>query len=105
MLVGRLRHIIEIERVDEVQDTFGGIDKVWNVLYRAYSAVEPLLGREYHMAGAERSESTTRFRMRYVEDITPKDRLVFDNTIYDIPSVVNHQERDTEVIVMAKERS
>lgn len=109
MQPGRLRKQLSIQRQVTTVDAVGQLVDTWNLLVTRMAAVEPLNGREYFNASGENSNVSTRIRMRYdatVGSAKPYDRIV-DQSVspqieYDIESVINPNERNTEVIFMCR---
>jgi SPP1 family predicted phage head-tail adaptor len=105
MRSGRLRHFAIIERQDTTPDTYGQLENIWTTIADRSVSVEPLNGREYFNASGERSEVTTRIRMRYDSEtaqIKPYDRITIGDAVYDIVSVINVQQRNRELVLMCK---
>lgn len=60
--------------------------KEWEDVDTLWAAREPIRGREFFSAAADRAEITVRYKIRYREGITSEMRLVDtrDNRIYEI---------------------
>lgn len=105
MRSGRLRHRVRIERATETQNAFGEPVKGWSLLGEVWAGIEPLRGNERFQAQAVQSSEDVRIVMRFnpdLSDISTKDRVVFGAKVYDINAVLNIDERNREVHVMAK---
>lgn len=104
MNAGRLRHTITLQKYTKTPDGEGGWDKTWNdTVTSVRASVEPLLGREYLMAGQIQERVTTRIRMRYRTDVTGEWRVKHGNRIYEIDSVMNPREMNRETVLMCRE--
>jgi SPP1 family predicted phage head-tail adaptor len=103
MRAGRLRHRVTIQQRAGTQDSYGQEDDDWNDVDTVWAAVEPLRGREFLEARREGAEVTTRIVTRYRSGITPAMRVSYDSRTFDIVSVINVDERDSELQLMCRE--
>ena len=103
MRAGKLRHRIEVQTATETQDAYNQPTAVWATAVTLSGSIEPLSGRERLIAGAVTGEVTTRVRMRYDANITPKARLLHGARVFDIAAVMNREDRDAEVEVLCRE--
>lgn len=108
MQISRLRHRVSLQRLlpgSPAQDAGGVPDEQWTTLFTCWADVAPLRGRELVAAQQVASEVTGTVRIRYRSDfqLTSKDRVLFDTRVYDVVSVVNHDERNREVILYVRE--
>ena len=65
---------------------------------RAY--VEPLSGRELFAAQQVNAETTTRITIRYVSGITAAMRIVHEDVVYNIQSIIDPEMRHAWLIMM-----
>ncbi|MCK9326407.1 MAG: phage head closure protein [Bacteroidales bacterium] len=100
---GELRHRVAIQRKTVVRDTFGGETVSWTDVATAWMSLKPLSGRELYAAQQAHAETTHKAIMRYVAGITPNDRLKYGERIFDITSVLNHEEKSVYLIIEARE--
>ena len=100
---GRLRHKIDIE-IQSTTNTYGSQSETWTVFLRQISAsIEPISGKEYFSSNTMNPEVTHKIRLRYHTGIDPKMRIKFGTRYFDIQSVINFEERNRELLLMAKE--
>lgn len=110
MRPGRLRHRVTLQqRVESTRNTFGEVEPTWLVTAYRHAQVSPLTGKEYIQAQQVQADVTHRIVMRADQDtlaLTPKWRIGLDGTsrVFDILSVLNIDERDRMVEVMAMEK-
>jgi len=105
MKAGKLRQVVSVERQDLAVDEFGERVDTWVKLFDGRASIEPISGREYMTQSGAHSEVTTKLRIRYDDTrgtVEPKDRVVHGAIVYDIISVININERDRELVLMAK---
>jgi len=124
---GKLRHRITIQEPISIQDTYGqpnvwidvgapsGIGNItdevitaaiaepWADVATIWASIEPLSGREFFAAQQVNAEVTTRIRTRYLAGIKSSMRVVYGSRIFDIQSIIDIEERHTEMHLMCKE--
>lgn len=102
MIIGKLRHRIEIQTASEAADSLGQMTKTWTTAVTRYAAIEPLSGRELIQAQQVNSEITHKVTLRYYA-VTSKMRFKFGSRYFEIMSVINKEERNLETVCMCKE--
>lgn len=103
MRAGRLRHVITIQQATETRDSVGAIIRTWATYDTVRASIEPLNGREYFNASQVQAEVSTRIRVRYLDGLTSKMRILFGSRIYDIKAIINDKERNFEMTLMCVE--
>ena len=106
MRAGRLRHRLRFERATETQNQFGEPVQSWDIITVTWGAIEPLRGAERQRANQTAASEDVRIVARYnseIADLKPDDRCAFKLKIYDIKAILNIDERNKEIHVMAKE--
>jgi SPP1 family predicted phage head-tail adaptor len=101
---GRFRKRIDIVEVKTTRSSSGALVPSESVFACAWAAIEPLNGRELFDAARESVSISTRVRMRPIEGVTEAMHVDFEGRKYDIETVINHNERDREMILMCSER-
>lgn len=91
---GMLRHKITIERESQVQDNVGGYSSSWSTLSQPFAFIKPMSGNERFWANRLESNLTHRIFLRYITDITTKDRIIYDGREFQIRAIINVEERD-----------
>lgn len=104
MRAGDLRHQIEIQRYTEIQNDYGEITQTWNTIHTMRASVNPLSGKEYFASQQINAEVTHKVYIRYVADIKPSDRILFNTRIFNITSIINYQERNITLELMCIEK-
>ncbi len=100
---GKFNKRITLQCPKSVRDDEGIVTEEWTDVATVWAAVEPLRGREYFAAAAVNQENTVRFRMRYRRGVTARMRLLYDNRVFDIKSVIDVNERHQEMLLMCQE--
>lgn len=103
MRAGLLRHKVTIQTATETQDAIGQRVSTWAALATRWAAIEPMTGREYHGSEALQSEVTHKIRLRHVEDVTAKMRVIYGSRTFEIISAINVGERDKQLHLMCRE--
>jgi SPP1 family predicted phage head-tail adaptor len=76
--VGRLRHRVKIQRLDEsTRDASGQVVPTWVDVATVFASVEAVGGREMLASGQVQADTTYRVCMRHREDVGPKNRLIW----------------------------
>lgn len=89
MLAAKLRHRVNLESATLTRDAWGGIIETWGVVASQLPAdITILSGRELLSAQALQSGITARITLRYRNDITPTMRVIHNNKIYSIQSII-----------------
>lgn len=100
---GKLRNKIVIQQHSGNKDSCGQPDDVWPDYKTVWASIEPINGREFFAAQQINAEIDVRIRIRYCSGVKPSMRCVFGAKIYDIQSVIDFEERHTEMQLMCKE--
>ena len=103
MKAGELDQLVIIQSPTETRDAGGAVVVTWDDLVTAWAAIEPLRGRELIAAQAEASEISGKIRMRYVDGVTSKCRVVHGGKIYDILAAVNPKTRGEALELYVRE--
>ena len=103
MRAGKLRHSIEIQQAIETQGGTGAPVKTWQTFTQTRASYEPMTGKEIFAANQEQATSTTRFRTRFVDGVTPKMRIIFKTRIFNITSAIDVYGRGRELEILAVE--
>lgn len=133
MRIGPLRHRVKIQTPVITRDDCGGAIETWEdfaapasgvytdpaiagaetdsgttgvlttLTSTFYASIEPLIGREYMAAKQMQADVTHKIRMRYIPGLTTTMRIVFGTRVFEIESILNVQERNRELVIMATE--
>lgn len=103
MNFSKLRHRITLQERVASKDSFGAEMETWKDISTVWAMVEPLSGREYFAAQQVNAEVTTKVTIRYIKSIKPEMRVVFEDRVFDILSVICVDERKVEMQLMCKE--
>jgi SPP1 family predicted phage head-tail adaptor len=105
MRAGRLTHLIEIQSPVETTDDAGGPIPTWDEstpFAQLYASIQPLRGREILALGPE-AVTTHKITTRHCAGITTDMRIKFGERYFAIESVINVDEADVMLEIMAFE--
>jgi SPP1 family predicted phage head-tail adaptor len=109
MRAGKMRHLVTIQRQTGARDTTGNETDTWSTFATVWVHIEPYVGsaragREEFAGNQMVGLDYTRFHLRYLAGLAPKDRILYGTRIFDIQAVNNRDERNFELELIAKER-
>mgnify|MGYP001585313040 FL=1 len=77
MVIGKLRHPMDIQKPSYTQDPeTGEVTETWAFVAREWAGAEGISGKEFVAAGAEQSSTTVRVTLRYRPDLTDRKSVV-----------------------------
>jgi len=101
MQAGKLRHRITLQKPGKVQNPDNGeMEVAWLDLATIWADVVPLSAREFVAAQAMQNAVTTRIKIRYRQDISPKYRILFRGKIFNIEGVLPDPDSGLEYITL-----
>jgi len=103
MIGGQLRHKITFQVNTPVSDGMGGQTASWADSFDAFAAVWPISANERIKNQGIEHEITHRVRMRYESRIVPTLRIKFGTRYLEIISIINPNERNVYLDIMATE--
>jgi len=104
MRAGMLRHRVTIQSNDDsTQDALGQPQDSWSTDSTSWASISPLNGRELEYAKATHADTTHKITIRYVAAITPEKRIQHNGRTFNILSVIDVDEMNEKLILMAKE--
>ncbi|MCZ0754313.1 phage head closure protein [Anoxybacillus sp. J5B_2022] len=102
-LTNQFKHRITIQQRAEEQNENGFSSEEWQDRHHLWAAIKTLRGREYYEAATTQNENTVRFVVRYTAGITPDMRIQYKGRTFEILSVINDDERNVTMTIVAKE--
>lgn len=92
-----MRHKVALQRATRTKDTTSGqVSLSWLTIATVRAAINPLSGREFFAAQQAKSNVSHRVTIRNstdVNDLTPKDRVLFGSRALNIVSVIRPEEQ------------
>jgi len=99
---GTMRHLVEIQEMQTIKDGSGSNVITWIKVVDVRASINPVTGNEMFMNAQLQNEVTHKIGMRY-RALSPKNRIVFNGRIFDVVNSLNFQEKNVNLIVLAKE--
>lgn len=104
MNIGRLRHRVELQRMETYQDpNTGDLVTGFRTYATVWAEVRGLSGRTYYAAQQTTAASTHEVRMRHRTDVEPGHRILHDGKTYTVDAALDPTGRREELVVVAKE--
>ncbi len=102
--IGGLKKRVTILEQVHTSDGQGGFTETWQEVGTVWAAIEPISGREYYEAMQLSNDVTHRVRMRYM-DLTPHEKIKYDDRVFDIIAVIDVNMEHRELEVLCNERT
>ncbi|NNV07499.1 head-tail adaptor protein [Geobacillus sp. MMMUD3] len=104
---GLFRHRITFQKYNESAVNENGFpleeNQRWQDIKTVWAMIKTLQGREYYEAATTQNENTIRFIVRYTIGINPDMRIKYKGRMFEILSVINDDERNVTMTIVAKE--
>ena len=75
----------------------------WSNSFTTWANINPISGKEYYQAETINSDLTHKIRLRYRKGITSDMRILYNERIFYIISVINEYERNSFLQLMCRE--
>jgi SPP1 family predicted phage head-tail adaptor len=102
MRAGELRERVKLQEKAVTRDAVGGEAVTWKDRATVWAAVEPLSGRELFAAQQVQAETSVRIRMRYWSEVAPEWRVVWQDRVYEVQSVIDTDAAGRELQLMCR---
>lgn len=97
----KLRHVIRIQRTEQVQDSSGDVLDVWvDAWPRVFASIEALSAREFMAAANLESKITARITIHYRDGVEAKMRIVHGDKLYNIEGVIPDLDSGREYLTL-----
>lgn len=94
---GQLNKRVTLQRATEAAaDSYNVTALTWGDVKTLWARVRPLTGRELFDSAQMEAEVSHEITFRWVDNVTPKDRISFNGRVFNIVSVINVDEQGTE---------
>jgi SPP1 family predicted phage head-tail adaptor len=104
-LSSKLQKRIIIQEATETTDNAGGHSILWSNKITLWAEIKPISGYEKIYADKISDVVSHIFTTRYVDNITTKMRIFYDNRVFDIKYVINYMERNEFLQILVEEES
>ncbi len=105
MRIGELRKQVAIQQEQPTPDGAGGYALTWTTLATTWADISPISGTEVFTSGHLEGHVTHKVTMRWRSDITITSdmRLLYNNRIFNILTVMNNDERNRFAELLVEE--
>ena len=94
---------ISIESRSRVSDNSGGFSEVWDSYLLSWASISPLSASEKWRAQQMETAISHKIIMKYQSGITTANRIVWSGRVFNITEVLNIDESDVVLELMATE--
>ena len=101
--IGEFRHKIIFQTGTLTSDGMGGGTTTWTDTVTMWAAIWPLSAREALENLKTEHRVSHRIRCYYSDDITPKQRIKYGTRYFEIVSLINPDESNIELEILAEE--
>lgn len=102
-MIGELKHRIALQEQVIVKDELEQEIEIWQEVYKVWAEIKPLSGKEYFKARQTKSEVRVQITIRYKKEVNNQMRVVLDNQVYEIVSVINLEHQNKYLQLLCKE--
>jgi SPP1 family predicted phage head-tail adaptor len=103
MKIGKLRHRIIFQTKTISYDSYNEPLETWTDSFTVWAEVVNSSGKELYYAQKVCAETSIVFKVRYNPEITGIMRVIYNNCIFDILSVIDSNGAKKELQIAAKE--
>lgn len=103
MRPGPMRHRVTLQRRATGTDAAGGVLNSWEDVATRWASMDRAAGSEVWSSAQRSGRVPAVFRLRYLGNVVPAMRLLFDGRIYNILSAVDLEGRKAELVITAEE--
>ena len=101
---GELRHKIVIQQnTPTTRDSMNVEVDSWADFATVWASIEPIRGKEFWDSQQVNAEITGKIKIRYLAGVISKMRVKYETRIFEIISVINPGEKNSELQLMVKE--
>lgn len=100
---GRRNKLITIEELTQTTTDGGEVTETATTLAKVWAAIEPLSARESWFAKQSQATTTHKITILYRSDVTSRMRAKWESRTFNFESVVNLDEANREMVIMATE--
>ena len=104
MQAGKLDRKIKLLRYTQGEDAAGGTVETYVEFATVSAFVQDLRGKQFFAAQQSNSEVTTKFQIRYRDDLTGRDRIEWKGKQYEIIGTPIEIGRNESLEIMGKAR-
>lgn len=92
--IGRLRSKVDLQTASNTRDAGGGLSQSFETTASIFADIRPQSGDETYRQGKVQEKLTHKIFIRHRAGVQANQRILFDNRVFNIRSVINVDERD-----------
>jgi len=100
---GQLRHRLVFKALTQEQNEFGEATDTFTTYAILWGSIRPMSGRELENAQQITGEKTHMVKIRYNSSVAITDRFTFDSRTFEVVYILDRDERNIYMEIMAKE--
>jgi len=101
--IGKLNKRVIIEQVARATDAIGGSTETFTTFATVWAQIKPLTGNERFFSQRVEPNVTHMLKIRHRTGVTTEMRIKFGTRIFEIQSIINPDERNEVLNIMAVE--
>jgi SPP1 family predicted phage head-tail adaptor len=99
---GELNRKITLQKVSISQDSELNTVETWYDIVDVWANCLPKGGREFYRLQTMNNEITKIFKIRYMKNIDPRNRIKFRCRYFEIIDIINVDEKNEELLITCK---
>ncbi|TLP41041.1 phage head closure protein [Arcobacter arenosus] len=103
MYARNLRHRIAFQEQSSTTNAFNEKIDSWNDVFETWASIQTISGKEQYLSNQNYSTLSHKIRVRYSVLIDSKQRILFNNRVFKILSVLNIFEKNQELEILCEE--
>jgi len=103
MKARNMKHRVTIQQFSETTNNYGEVETVWSDLFTIWASIQTVTGKEQFLSNQIYSTLSHKLRIRFIDGITTKHRIKFDDRYFNILAVFNIFEANKEIEILAEE--
>jgi len=102
---GRLTEYVSLQRATNTQDGTGAPTRTWSTFAFAWAQIDTLTERERLVAAQLVVDATHRVTLRYDDQLTPVDRVLWNTRVLDVSSVIDPGQQHEMLVLECQEKA
>lgn len=103
MDIGRLKHRITFQKLQQTKNEYGEVLDNWLDVKTVWAEIKPVSGNQFFAAKQINSEISHNVYIRYRSDLSPNMRIKYKERIFDMLYIMNVNEDNTLMQIYCKE--
>lgn len=100
---GRLNKKITLQKLNSFRNEYGELNNEWQNTKKVWAEIKPLTGKSFFSVRQVNSEVSHSIIIRYIENIQPDMRILYQDRVFDILYIIDFSEKHRMLQLMCKE--